>query len=223
MPPRSWFAELHGKSNRLCDLPPKRIRRGRVASGWSGWRKRRVVWAWRAAWWLSRWPGFIKQGADRCLVVTQGRNIAAQKALPALRLSPTRSLELWYHKWFAAEPFRHAGNRGISDDRIPHSLQQTRLRRPRTGLCKRQHLAGAYLRRWLLHPPLPAIPGRIAGRQEGAADDFLHPRAGDGGSAAGLSSPATKSSCHRSPLSPASTPLSCVARSQSSPIFARIR
>ena len=42
---------------------------------------------------------FHEQGIDRCNVVTQGRNIPAQKLYQRCGFS-TRSVELWFHKWF---------------------------------------------------------------------------------------------------------------------------
>ena len=67
-------------------------------------------------------------------------------------------------------------------------------------------------------------PARAAARRpQGAADHFLHPRAGDGRPPARY--PAGRRSHHarRSPLSPRSTPSSCAAPSRSSPTSARIR
>ncbi len=44
-----------------------------------------------------RW--FHEGGFDRCNVVTQGRNISAQKLYQRCGFV-TRSVELWFHKWF---------------------------------------------------------------------------------------------------------------------------
>lgn len=45
----------------------------------------------------ARW--FVGQGVDRLNVVTQGRNVAAQR-LYQRKGFVTRSVELWFHKWF---------------------------------------------------------------------------------------------------------------------------
>lgn len=45
----------------------------------------------------ARW--FAGQGVDRLNVVTQGRNIAAQRLYQRNGFA-TRSVELWFHKWF---------------------------------------------------------------------------------------------------------------------------
>ena len=45
----------------------------------------------------ARW--FASQGVDRLKVVTQGRNVAAQR-LYQRNGFVTRSVELWFHKWF---------------------------------------------------------------------------------------------------------------------------
>ena len=45
----------------------------------------------------ARW--FAEQGVDRLNVVTQGRNVAAQR-LYQRNGFVTRSVELWFHKWF---------------------------------------------------------------------------------------------------------------------------
>ena len=42
---------------------------------------------------------FRQHGMDRCNVVTQGRNIPAQKLYQRCGFT-TRSVELWFHKWF---------------------------------------------------------------------------------------------------------------------------
>lgn len=47
-----------------------------------------------------RW--FAAAGVDRVEVVTQGRNIAAQR-LYQRRGFMTKSVQLWYHKWFPSE------------------------------------------------------------------------------------------------------------------------
>lgn len=45
---------------------------------------------------------FSQQGAERVLVTTQGRNCQAQRLYQRCGFL-TRSLELWYHKWFPQE------------------------------------------------------------------------------------------------------------------------
>lgn len=43
---------------------------------------------------------FAEQGAQRASVVTQGRNIVAQRLYQRCGFS-TRAVQLWYHRWFA--------------------------------------------------------------------------------------------------------------------------
>jgi len=47
-----------------------------------------------------RWFGH--QGCDRVLVVTQGRNLRAQRLYQRCGFT-TQSLQFWYHKWFPSE------------------------------------------------------------------------------------------------------------------------
>ena len=133
-----------------------------------------------------RCTGSVARGIDRVQVVTQGRNVRAQRVYQRCGFVSAQ-LQLWYHRWFTTIevicnhdariqiPFNKPAMMGNELEYIADAVRSGKISGDAT-YSKKCH----------------ALLEDAARRAESAADALLHARAGNVGAAARICSPATR-------------------------------